>query len=162
MQTTEVVNSSNDLSFHLGGVVTQDRSHLVEASEIRRLTWTNPWVKLVLCLWCLLCSTPSQVTILACMVSQKRSEKIMELILCFVRRVKELLSLSTLLSFCFFCPAFLCRCGEQPTSALFSGSGIWNLSKIYRSFHQALPRCGERGGKGVETARWPLVCSSPL
>lgn len=81
----------------------------------------NPWVKLVLCLWCLLCSTPSQRTILACTVSQKRPKKIMELILCFVRRVKELFSLSTLLSFCFFCPAFLCRCGEQPTSAVFFG-----------------------------------------
>lgn len=26
--------------------------------------------------------------------------------------------------FIFFSPAFLCRCGEQPTSAVFSGSGI--------------------------------------
>ncbi len=28
------------------------------------------------------------------------------------------------LVFIFFSPAFLCRCGEQPTSAVFSGSGI--------------------------------------
>lgn len=59
------------------------------------------------------------------------------------------------LLFFFFSPTFLCMCGEQPTSALFfslslffSGSGIWNLSKIYRSFHQALPRWGERREKG--------------
>lgn len=32
--------------------------------------------------------------------------------------------------------------------SFFSGSRIWNLSKIYRSFHQALPRWGERREKG--------------
>lgn len=36
-------------------------------------------------------------------------------------------SLSVLLPFHFFSPAFLCRCGDQPTSAFFFFLRQWNL-----------------------------------